>query len=84
MAWNTDGSSGPAETKTLIKCNGKDYDVTGIEGLGLCEKLKAIARENQISKFDVYDEDNKNLSASDIENGNFEGNLSLVRFSVAA
>jgi hypothetical protein len=84
MAWNTDGSSAPVETKTFCKCNGQSYDITGLEGLGLVEKLKAIARENGISKFDILDKDNQNLSPVDIEDGNFEGDLNLVRFNVAA
>ena len=82
--WNTQGTSAPEEQKTFVKCNGTSTDVTGITGLGLVEKLKAIARDNGISKFDIYDADNTNLSPSDIENGNFTGDLSLVRFNVAA
>jgi len=81
MAWNTQVTT---ESKTHVKCNGNSYDVTGLEGLGLVEKLKAVARENGISKFDIYDADNTNISPSDIENGNFTGDLSLVRFNVAA
>lgn len=84
MAWNTENSSATTETKTFCKCNGQSYDITGLEGLGLVEKLKAIARENSISKFDILDKDNNNLSPVDIENGNFEGDLTLVRFNVAA
>lgn len=82
--WNTQGTSAPEEQKTFVKCNGQSYDVTGITGIGLVEKLKSIARDNGISKFDIYSEDNTNLSPSDIENGNFTGDLSLVRFNVAA
>jgi len=86
MTWNTDNQQAPppAETKTLLKCNGKDYDVSGISGIGLVERLKQVARENNISKFDIYDSDNINLSPADIENGNFEGDLSIVRYNVAA
>lgn len=82
--WNTQGSSAPEEQKTFVKCNGTSTDVSGVEGLGLVEKLKAVARDNGISKFDIYDSTNTNLSPSDIENGNFTGDLSLVRFNVAA
>ena len=84
MTWNTQGTSAPEEQKTFVKCNGNTIDVTGITGIGLVEKLKAIARDNGISKFDIYDSENSNLSPSDIENGNFTGDLSLVRFNVAA
>ena len=85
MSWNTENSSAPTEAKTYCKCNGQSYDITGLEKLGLIQKLKAIARENGISKFDVLDADNKNLSPVEIENGDFtEGDLTLVRFNVAA
>jgi hypothetical protein len=80
--WNTTQQN--EDTKTFVSCNGNKYDVTGLEGLGLTEKLKNVARENQISKFDVFDENNKNLSPSDIENGLFTGNLTITRFNVAA
>jgi len=84
MVWNTENSSALTETKTYCKCNGQTYDITGLEKIGLIEKLKAIARENGLSKFDVLDKDNNNLSPVDIENGNFEGDLTLVRFNVAS
>lgn len=84
MVWNTENSSAPTETKSYCKCNGQSYDITGLEGLGLVEKLKGIARDNSISKFDILDKDNNNLSPVDIENGNFEGDLTLIRFNQAA
>jgi hypothetical protein len=83
MVWNNETTTTP-DLKTSVTCNGNSYDVTSLEGLGLVEKLKAIARDNSISKFDIYDSTNRNLSPSDIESGNFEGDLSLVRFNVAA
>jgi hypothetical protein len=79
--WNTQGTS---ESKTTLTCSGNSYDITGLEGLGLVEKLKAVARENGFSKFDVIDGANKTLSPSDIETGDFSGNLSLVRYNIAA
>jgi len=84
MAWNTNTEGNAPEQKTFVKCNGNSYDVTGINSLGLVEKLKAIARDNGISKFDIYDAENTNLSPSDIENGNFTGDLSILKFNVAA
>ena len=84
MVWNTENSSARTETKNYCKCNSQQIDITGLEGLGLIEKIKAIARENGLSKFDVLDKDNNNLSPIDIENGNFEGDLTLVRFNVAS
>ena len=80
--WNTTQQN--EDTKVYVSCNGNKYDITGIEGLGLTEKLKNVARENSVSKFDVFDENNKNLSPSDIENGLFTGNLTITRFNVAA
>jgi hypothetical protein len=81
MSWNT---TAPIETKTYCNCNGNKYDISGLEGLGLVDKLKAIARENGISKFDVLDSLNTNLSPAEIESGDFEGDLTLVRFNAAA
>lgn len=81
MAWNT---TAPAETKTYCHCNNNKYDISGLEGLGLVDKLKAIARDNGISKFDVLDSLNTNLSPSEIESGDYEGDLTLVRFNAAA
>lgn len=80
--WNTTQQN--EDTKTFVSCNGNKYDVTGLEGLGLTEKLKSVAKENQIAKFDVFDSNNKNLSPSDIENGLFTGDLMITRFNVAA
>ncbi len=80
--WNTTQQN--EDTKVFVSCNGNKYDITGIEGLGLTEKLKNVAKENSVSKFDVFDENNKNLSPSDIENGLFTGNLTITRFNVAA
>lgn len=82
MSWNTQQNA--TEQKTKVQCNGNSYDVTGITGLGLCEKLKSIARDNGISKFDIFDSENKNLSPADIESTDFVGDLTITRFNVAA
>ncbi|MFA5010538.1 MAG: hypothetical protein WC644_01170 [Ignavibacteria bacterium] len=81
MAWESNGST---EQKTSVYCNGKSYDITGLYGLGLVEKLKSVARENGISKFDIFDSTNRTLSPGEIESGSFNGDLNLVRFNVAA
>jgi hypothetical protein len=83
MAWNTEGQN-MSEQKTYINCNGNKTDVTGLSGLGLIEKIKSVARDSQISKFDLYDETNRNLSPSDIESGNFTGSINIIRFNAAA
>ncbi|MCX6166093.1 MAG: hypothetical protein NTU73_14730 [Ignavibacteriae bacterium] len=74
---NIVNTSYPKEQKKFLKCNGNSYDVTNNSGLGLVEKLQAIARDNGISRFDIYDGENISLSPADIENGNFSGDLSL-------
>ena len=83
-AWSTNPNESNTEQRTFVNCGGKNYDITGLSGLGLVEKLKSVARENSISKFDVYDSTNRTLSPSDIEAGVFSGDLTLVRFNVAA
>lgn len=83
MAWNTEGQN-TSEQKTYINCNGNKTDVTGLSGLGLIEKIKSVARDSGISKFDLYDETNRNLSPADIESGNFTGSINIIRFNAAA
>ena len=65
------------EQKRFLICNGNSYNIKNYNGLDLVENLQEIARENGISKFDIYDSQNKNLSPADIESGDFSGNLSL-------
>ena len=82
--WNLSGNGESVAKSTIVKCNTKEIDVTETTGLALVEKLKSIARENQIGKFDIYDSTGKSLSSADVENGNFSSPLSIVRFNVAA
>ena len=84
MTWNTNDQESQETQQLTVKCNSNTYNVSGLSGLGLVEKLKAIARENSISKFDIFDSTNKNVSSEDIENGLFTGDLSIVRFNAAA
>lgn len=84
MTWNSDNQESQETQHLTVKCNSNTYDATGLNGLGLVEKIKAIARENSISKFDIFDSTNKNVSSEDIENGLFTGDLSLIRFNAAA
>jgi len=67
----------PEEQKRFLKCNGNSYNIKNYKGMDLVEKLQEIARDNGISKFDIYDSQNKNLSPDDIESGDFSGDLSL-------
>lgn len=82
--WDLSGNGEAVSPKTIIKCNTKEYDVTETTGIALVEKLKAIARENSIGKFDIFDATGQSLSSSDVENGSFTSPLSIVRFNVAA
>ncbi len=86
MSWNSNqnGGSNTASNRKNVRCNNKDYDITGLSGIALTDRLKAIARDNDISKFDIYDSLNTNLDATQIEAGNFTGDLTIVRFNVAA
>jgi len=70
--------------KTIVKCNGNKYDVTNTSGIALVEKIKSIARENQIGKFDIFDADGKSISSTDVENGEFTEPIAIVRYNVAA
>lgn len=85
--WNTqsNGTNNTATTdSTIIKCNSKEYDVTGTNGIALIERLKTIARDNQISKFDIFDSTGDSLTTEEVENSDFTSPLSIVRFNVAA
>lgn len=84
MAWNTTGNNTTTTEERFVHCNGNQYNITGLQGQGLVQKLKDCAKQNDISKFDVLDSNQNTLSPADIESGNFTGDLSLVRFNVAA
>ncbi len=86
MSWNSNqnGGGSQASNRKNVRCNNQDFDITGLSGVALTDKLKAIARDNDISKFDIYDSQNTNLDATQIEAGNFTGDLTIVRFNVAA
>lgn len=82
--WTTNNNGAAADEAVTIKCNARDYSVSATSGIALVEKLKSIARENSIGKFDIYDSTGKALTSSDVENGNFTAPLSIQRFNVAA
>ena len=82
--WQSQSNGTATSEKTFVSCNNKQYDVTGVNGLALADRLKAIARENQISKFDIYDATGESLSTAEVENSDFTAPLSIVRFNVAA
>ena len=82
--WNTTSNGSTIEQTTTIKCNATETDVTGISGIALIEKLKQIARDNQIGKFDLFDTTGKSMSMADVETGNYSQPLSIVRYNVAA
>ena len=82
--WNTNSNGTTVEESTIVKCNSTETDVTGTTGLALIEKLKKIARDNQIGKFDIFDFSGSSLSMADVESGNFSQPLSIIRYNVAA
>ena len=84
--WTTNSNSNGTATDdiTVVKCNSKDYDLRDTAGIALVERLKAIARENAIGKFDIFDATGKALTSADVENGDFTSPLSIQRFNVAA
>jgi hypothetical protein len=67
-----------------INCNGNNYNVGNMSGLELVEKVKSIARENYINKYDILDSTNTKISPAEVEVGNFTGPLTVMRFNVAA
>ncbi len=84
--WTTNSNINGTATDdiTVVKCNSKDYDLQDTSGIALVERLKAIARENAIGKFDIYDATGKALTSADVENGDFTAPLAIQRFNVAA
>ena len=84
--WTTNSNSNGTATDdiTVVKCNNRDYNTGTTSGIALVERLKAIARENAIGKFDIYDATGKALTSADVENGDFTSPLSIQRFNVAA
>ncbi len=82
--WNTQSNGTSTSEKTIVNCSTKEYDVTDLNGIALAERLKAIARENQISKFDIFDATGKALTTAEVENSDFTSPLSIIRFNVAA
>ncbi len=82
--WTTETTTETGNQCLQINCNSNNYNVGNISGLELVEKIKSIARENYINKYDIYDNTNRKISAIDAENGNFTGPLTIIRFNVAA
>jgi len=83
--WDQESGNGTTvASKIILKCNAKEYVVSNTNGLALVEKIKSIARENQIGKFDIFDADGRSVSSADVENSEFSEPLSIVRFNVAA
>lgn len=80
--WNNESTT---ENQCLqINCNNNNYNVGNLTGIALVDKIKSIARENHINKFDIFDSAGSTVSPEEIEEGEFTGPLSIVRFNVAA
>lgn len=84
--WNSNGNPGQTmpEQSLKIKCNGNEVDATGLSGITLTERIRQIARDNQIGKFDIYDANNNVINPTEVERGDFTGPLSIIRFNSAA
>ena len=67
-----------------VNCNGNNYNLGSMEGFELVEKVRSIARENYINKYDILDNTGAKISPVDVENGRFAGPLTIIRFNVAA
>ncbi len=68
----------------MIYVDSREYDVTNVDSYDLVGKIASIAKENGIQKFDVKDGNNSNVDADEIENGEFEFPLRIVRINTAA
>jgi hypothetical protein len=79
--WNTTDNQNRC---IQINCCGNNYNFEAASGLALVEKIKSVARENHINKFDIYDSTGENITPEDIEAGDFTAPLTVVRFNVAA
>ena len=84
--WTTETQN---ETETInsclqVNCNGNNYNLSSLSGFELVEKIRSIARENVINKYDIMDSTGTKISPIDVENGRFTGPLTIIRFNVAA
>lgn len=68
----------------FIKCNGQSYNADGLSGDALFNKIQEVRRANNIEVFDVIDSTSAKVSVGDVKTGNFQGDLSIVRFNKAA
>lgn len=82
--WTSETTTDTENQCLQINCNSNNYNVGNISGLELVEKIKSIARENYINKYDIYDNTNTKISPADVEAGNFTGPINIIRFNVAA
>jgi len=80
----TQNSTETANECLQINCNSNNYNVGSMSGLELVERIKSIARESFINKYDIFDNTNAKISPADVEAGNFTGPLNIIRFNVAA
>jgi len=78
MSWNSNSRS------LVIKCNGSTYDCGAVSGDTLISKIQEIRRANNFEKFDVYDNTGTAINPAQVKAGEFEGDLTLVRFNKAA
>jgi len=84
--WENDShnTTEAANTCIQVNCNGNNYNLGSLEGLELVEKIRNIASDNVINKYDIMDSTGKKISPVEVENGRFTSPLSIIRFNVAA
>jgi hypothetical protein len=67
-----------------IKCNGTSYECSENSGDMLINKIQEIRRAQGFERFDVFDGTGVLVTPPQVRAGEFEGDLTLVRFNKAA
>jgi len=80
MTWD----STSINTTLTIKCNGVSYDCSGLSGEQLINKIQEIRRAQGFEKFDVFDSAGVLVTPNQVRAGEFQGDLTIVRFNKAA
>lgn len=83
--WNTEATLESVEdSKNMIYVDNREYDVTNVDSYDLVAQIAKIAKEHGIQKFDVKDGTGNNVDADEIEQGDFEFPLRIMRINTAA
>lgn len=82
MTW--DNINVNASRGLTIKCNGQSYDCSQTSGDQLINKIQEIRRAQGFERFDVFDSTGVLVTPPQVRAGEFQGDLTLVRFNKAA